>query len=170
MLATDLPEGRRQLASLAQRNSARAMTSLAINLQRVSPTNWLQAEDLFRQAYEKGVLFAFAGLAMCYQRRGEVTSAEAVFTEGARRGDALCAEWVAYLLMQKQPVEWTTVMELLMEAAAQGQVRAKMQMAHIILRGRLGVHQVPRGAALLVSASIEAVKVASRNPDDRLLQ
>jgi hypothetical protein len=170
LLATELSNGRTALEGLAKRGSVLAMLSLAKSFQRANPPNLLRAEPWFREAYERGALDAFQGLVMCLSRRGELIATENISTEAVARGDALAMEWLAYLKLRRDMANLPEVASLLKEAAAQGQVRASMQLAHLEIRGRLGLHMIPLGIARAIYTAVRAYVIATRDFDDRLLQ
>jgi TPR repeat protein len=170
LLATDISNGRTALETLARRGSVLAMLALAKSFRRASPANLLQAELWFREAYERGALDAFPGLAICHYKRGETTAAEKIYTEGAARGDAVSMEWLAQLKLDKGPQNITEVANLLREAASQGQVRAGMRLAHLEMQGKLGLHMIPVGIARIIYSSFDFLRIGARDLDDRLLQ
>jgi TPR repeat protein len=170
LLATDISNGRTALEVLARRGSVLAMLALATSFQRANPPNLLHAEPWFRAAYERGALTAFLGLVTCLYRRGELVAAENISTEGAARGDAVAMGWLAHLKLRRDMANLPEAVALLREAAAQGQVRASMQLAHLEIRGRLGLHLIPLGIARAIYTAFRAYVIGARDLDDRLLR
>jgi hypothetical protein len=169
-LASDVANGRAALEHLAQSGSVLAKLALAKSFVTTAPTNFLRAEELFREAYDRGALDAFPALARCLLRRGELAAGEKVLAEGVALGDALSMEWLAHFRLAQSPANLTEAATLLRESASQGKVRSSMRLAHLQMRVKLGMHLIPLGIVRAIYTTVAAFRIASRDFDDRLLQ
>jgi TPR repeat protein len=171
LLSTDLPKAILELEQLAEKNSALSMLYLGDAFKGGHYADPAKAERWYRAAYQKSVLNAFFGLGTLYYRQGRYEEAERVFAAGVARNDEVSMHWLArlYVRDRSQQHSFIEIKDLLERSMALGQIRAKNQLAFLLMQGRYGVASVPRGIFLYLSSLIEGFRVGLRDPDDRRL-
>jgi len=171
LLSTDTPRALTELEELAMGGSVASMGYLGNTYKDGSYADPLKAERWLRAAYERGSLNAALSLGGIYYRQGNFDLAERMFEDAALNGDGTGMHWLAKIYMRGQVTEekYSKIKDLLEDATAQGQIRAKNSLAFLLMRGRYGIKSVPRGIFLYFSSLIDAFKVGFRDPDDRRL-
>lgn len=168
LLSTDTPRALMELEDLAKSGSVTSMGYLGKTYKDGSYADPVKAERWLIAAYERGSLNAALSLGGIYYRQGSFDLAEKMFTDGALNGNGAAMYWLARIYMRGRVTEekYSKIKDLLEDATAQGQIRAKNSLAFLLMKGRYGIKNVPRGVYLYFSSLIDAFKVGVRNPDD----
>jgi TPR repeat protein len=124
----------------------------------------------YRAAYERGSSSALFGLGSYYYRRENYGEAEKIFMDGVSKNDAVSMYWLASIyVVRHQDGKDFEIKDLLERSAALGQIYAKNSLAFLLMKGRYGLRNIPRGIMLYFLSIIEGFKTGIRNPHDRRL-
>lgn len=156
---------------MAKGGSVLSMLYLANNYHRGPRADLSKAEKWYRAAYEKGALNSFAGLGAIYFGQGNYAEAKKVFLNGVSRDDGVSMYWLAkiYLKEESHIDRNNEIKELLERAMSLGQIRAKNRLSFLMMGGRYGIKNIPRGIFLYFSSMVDGFRVGLRNPGDRRL-
>jgi tetratricopeptide (TPR) repeat protein len=171
LLSTNTARGLSELEELATGGSVLSMLYLASAYKREPHADPSKTEYWYKAAYEKGALNSFSGLGTLYYRQGRYKEAEKVFAAGVARNDEVSMHWLARIYIQDRSHQhdFMEIKDLLERSMTLGQIRAKNQLAFLLMRGRYGMMGIPRGVFLYLSSLVDGFRVGLRNPDDRRL-
>lgn len=171
LLSSNPHQALRQLTELADQGSVMSKLYLAHAYQTGPNANREEAEKWFRAAYKDGASSAIFGLGGLYYREGNYLEAEKIFADGVSKNDGVSMYWLAsiYLVDPRHQGKLAEVKELLERSIALGQVHARHGLGLLLLKGRYGIRNVPRGAYLFISGIISAAQVTWRDPTSRRL-
>jgi TPR repeat protein len=107
---------------------------------------------------------------MNYQA-GKTKEAEDLWSDGVSKNDGPSMFWLAslYLASSSIRVKRAEIKALLERANALGQLRAKHRLGVMLMVGRYGIINIPRGVFLFLRFLISGFKVALRDPTSRRL-
>lgn len=168
LLSSDIARAMIELEHLAGMGSILAMEYLGRAHLRPPHVDLEASERWLKQAHEKGSLAAALSLGGLYYRARNFEAAEQIFFEAAANDDGAAMYWLARIHMRPGNTEanYAEIRDLLQRAMAKGQVRAKNTLSFLLMKGRYGLKEVPRGLALYASSLIDAFRVGMRDPED----
>lgn len=167
-------QGLLDLEGLAKSGSSEAMIVLAEEYVGGPFVDLAKAERWFRTAYQVSPtnLSTFQlGRFLNWQERDE--EAKEVFANGARRGFGLSMYWLAVIYLRETPrgSHYPPEARQLLEAAsAQGYVWATRRLASMLVKGKFGLADVPRGVALFFLYFKQFIPTVLKDPHDLRLR
>jgi len=171
LLSTNPPRGLIELEELAKDGSVLSMLYLANAYKREPHADLSKTEIWYRAAYEKDSLDSIAGLGITYFQQKKYEAAEKVFERGVAHNDGVSMYWLARIYVEdpKHKGRYSDIKDLFERSMMLGQVRAKNQLAFLLMRGRYGIGNIPRGIFLYFSSVVDGFRIGLRDPDDRRL-
>jgi TPR repeat protein len=161
-------EGIRELRELAAQGSLMSMVYIGYAHQRGKglKKDLAEAERWYRRAYEKGSLEGLRHLGIVLTEMERTDDAEAVFLEGVSKDYSPVMHRLAKIyLASHQPERWKKAIPVLERGTQLGHVFAKRTLAGLLLTGRLGLGQVPRGMKLFAESIVEAFRLGRTEPN-----
>lgn len=171
LLSTNVPQALTELEALAERGSITSMLYLAHAYVRGGNPDIARAEEWYRSAYEKGSSSALYNLGSFYYKKGDFFEAEKIFLDGYSKKDAPSMYWLAtiYLVDPKHRDKFNQAKDLLENAIVLGNVSAKHGLGLLMMKGRYGLKNFPRGLWLFLGGMVDAFMVTCRDPSSRRL-
>lgn len=169
LIRTDVPLARDKLISLSKIGSIMAMLYLAESYGDTLDVK--SAKYWYKNAYEAGSSLALLKLVFLIRRSGDYLQAETLLKAGVARGDAPSFYSLGQIY-HNNPIfrdKRGDARNLLEQAANMGQLRAQALLARLLISGRYGVAEIPKGIRLFFSFVATAFKVAMNDPNDRRL-
>ena len=148
-----------RLHALADRGSVWSMLTLGISFTGYgADPDPGQAESWYRRAIEGGCQRALLNLGGIYESRGDFAGCEKLYGADWVRHWAPAMYRLAWVELQQPttPARLDHVRLLLERAAEQADRRARMDLAHLMIRGRFGWRHIPRGFRLAWKARFKA--------------
>ena len=144
------------LYRLAKEGSPIAMNALGENYcwGVVVPVDRIEAERWFERAFDRGSLRGMLNYGKALVRRGEFSWAETVFSVGAAQDWGPALYWLASVEYRRSEGRSLARIRPLLERAVElGSPAAKMLLGNLMMLGRYGLRQVPRGWRLAHGAA-----------------
>lgn len=171
-LKTDPKAAIRELTEHAAKGSLMSMVYIGYAHQKGTGVqkNLGEAERWYRMAYDAGSLEGLRHLGVLLTEVGRFDEAEAVFLEGVAKDYSPVMHRLGKLyLRSNDPGRWKRAIPVLERGSELGNVFSKRSMAGLLLSGRLGWKNVPRGIKLLKESVLEAFDIGRREPrSDRI--
>jgi TPR repeat protein len=174
LLKTDKAQALRELAPLAERGSLVAMNFLGgcYSVGDTVPKDIERAEALFRRASDAGSIEGTYKLGLLMRREGDFSKAVGAFIVCAAVEYVPGMDKLGIMYLKGEGIEPDTAKAraLWERASAKGNLWARRHLASLLLSGRCGVGEIPRGLRLLASAMIGAAKIADPDRPTDLLR
>lgn len=168
LVPIDFSQAQARLEELANRGSVMAMLYLGFALSKRGQME--QAKRWYRLAYEKGSSTALFSLATLEYHGGRLAEAQKLWEEGASRNDAPSMFWLASIYLNSSKTDrLESARKLLERADHHGQVRATHLLAKLLLTGKYGIENVPKGLLLFIKFLLSGFQVAYRDAASRRL-
>jgi TPR repeat protein len=173
LLATDGTQALIELKALADRGSTMSMVYLAHAYRTGIGTgiDLRQAEDWYGRAAKRGSTLASYELGRVCLELKRYADAKEAFNVGTAKSYAPSMHMLGMMYFKGSGVDsdLSKARDLLERSAALGHVFAKRNLAMLLIKGRFGLLQVPRGLWLLLSGFKNAVTTLCADPhSDRL--
>lgn len=166
LVSTSPPQAIRELETLAGEGSVQSMVYLSWAYRKLPDR--AMSEKWAKAAYENDSATGLYRLGLTYWEKGDRAGATAIFQDGAFRDDFVSKYWVAKILLAGPDgdAKMNEIRRLLEESSSQGHSLAKNTLAFLFMKGRYGIHNVPKGIGLYFASLVDAVRFGGRNPTD----
>jgi TPR repeat protein len=167
MLSSDAVRALEGLKELAERGSVMSMLYLADAYRTGTGTDIdpSQSQEWFGRAAAAGSLLASYELGGIHWDAKDYENAHREFSGGAAKKYAPSMNLLAMIYVNGLgvPVDVQRARELLEGAVAQGHVFAKRNLGCLLMKGHMGVWQIPRGFLLFLSAFMDVLILVPRD-------
>jgi TPR repeat protein len=171
ILSTDFQQARATLEEFADRGSVMAMIYLGFGYSQRGPEGREDAKKWYRMAYERGSSTGLFSLATIVYGEGDVDEAEKLWTDGASKNDGPSMFCLAIIYRDNPSAvsTYSQVRDLLERAHALEHLRATSCLSKMLMTGKFGLMNIPRGVLLFVELFASSIKVAYQTPTSRRL-
>jgi TPR repeat protein len=172
-LKTDPVESIREFEALADRGSLMSMVYVGHAYRRGKGVSkdLARAEAWFRRAYEGRSLEGLRHLGITWAEMGRTEEAEAIFQEGVSQDYSPVMHRLAKLYLKStDPHRQKMAIPVLERGTKLGHVFAKRTLAGLMITGRMGLENIPRGFRLLTESVVEAFRLGRSEPFNERIQ